>query len=68
MFQPCPHGGFCIDTSNPSDCEVNSRCVSFDSAEEKAFFDNLTDFKGEWKVSVLVNNLEVPVDVSEFFK
>lgn len=92
MFQPCPYGGNCIDPGNPSDCKVNSRCINFNSAEEKAAFDNLpdlfvvrgqetelrfknksqlkfflTDFKGKWKVSVLVNNKEIPVDLVELF-
>lgn len=93
MFQPCPYGGFCIDPGNPSDCEVNSRCINFDSAEEKAAFDNLpdlfvvrgqrteikfknkaqlrfflTDYKGDWKIYVIVSEKEVPVNLVELFK
>ena len=37
----CPHGGDCIDPGNPSDCLVNSGCVCFYSADEKAAFDAL---------------------------
>ena len=93
MFQPCFYGGNCIDSGNPSDCEVNNRCVNFDSAEKKANFDNLpdlfivkgqgieikfknksqlkfflTDYKGDWKVKVIINELEIPVDLIELFK
>jgi hypothetical protein len=92
MFHPCPYGGNCIDPGNPSDCQANSRCVNFQSSEEKAEFDNLSDlivvrgqgvelkfknknqlkffladFKGNWEVSVMVNDKEIPVDVDKLF-
>jgi|SanBayMetagenome_1026888.scaffolds.fasta_scaffold44466_1 hypothetical protein len=90
MFQDCPYGGKCIDPGNPTDCEVNSRCFNFNSAKEKAEFDNLpdlivvksqgaefkfknktqlkfflTDFKGNWEVSMLVNDKNIPVNVDK---
>jgi hypothetical protein len=39
----CPYGGYCIDTGNPSDCEINSTCFSFRSDKEKTAFDELPD-------------------------
>lgn len=39
----CPYGGCCIDPGDPSDCEINSRCVSFKSVEERQTFDNKPD-------------------------
>lgn len=42
-YAKCPYGGGCIDFGIPSDCLINSRCVNFSSAEEKARFDDLPD-------------------------
>jgi hypothetical protein len=45
MFKPstCPFGNLCIDPGNPSDCEVNNRCINFSSDDEKKEFDGLPD-------------------------
>lgn len=50
----CPHGGNCIDPGYPSDCEVNSRCISFSSPEEKAEFDAKPDL-----FEIVLNNKSI---------
>jgi hypothetical protein len=41
--KPCPMGGLCIDPGNPTDCEANRRCFSFQSVEDKSAFDAQPD-------------------------
>jgi hypothetical protein len=38
-----PHGGYCIDPGDPSDCAANSQCMEFISEAAKAEFDAQPD-------------------------